>query len=288
MALVLALAGLGHEVVVGHVVHDFRPQPETAGDREHVRALATRLGLAFDAREVAVRSGGGNGEARGRAARYAALAEMAREHGCGWIATAHHAEDQLETMLLRLMRGAGAAGLAGIRERTRLGGVPVIRPMLALTRADAHAICLAAGESWRTDDTNQDTQHDRAYLRHEVVPRLLERWPRGALRAAQAGRLLAGAARRLEREWRALSKRAGRGASVWDRAILGAADDDVLGAWLRGEALTRGVRSSALSAQRVDQARRAMRARADRRRTMLFGGLRLTIDATHVRLEGEP
>ncbi|MCC6285757.1 MAG: tRNA lysidine(34) synthetase TilS [Phycisphaerales bacterium] len=283
--MVLSLAEFGDDVVLGHVVHDFRPREAALGDRDHVAALAKRLGLAFAVREVSVRHGPGNAEARARNARYAALASMAAEHGCGWVATAHHAEDQLETMVLRLMRGAGAPGLAGIRERTRLAGVRVIRPLLALTRANAEAICTAAGERWRTDQTNRDTSRDRAFLRLEIVPRLLDRWPAGAQRAAQAGRLLALTADHMAREAARLSVRAARGEGAWDRTTLAEAPDDVLGAWLRRTAQARGVRSGSLTARRIASAIRALRAAPDRRRLLEFGPVIVVVGAKLVSVE---
>ncbi len=126
-ALVIALAaGLGVRardvLVVGHVVHDLRSRGEALADRDAVRALAERLGLEFVEREVRVRGEwGGNLEALARRARYAALGEMAREAGCGFVATAHHADDQMESVLMALVRGAGLRGLAGIRVKRGLG-----------------------------------------------------------------------------------------------------------------------------------------------------------------------
>ncbi len=168
-----ASAGARRSVVLGHVVHDLRPASLALADRDRARGLAQRLGVEFVEREVRVVAMAGNAEANARRARYAALVEMAREAGCPFVATAHHADDQLETLLMRLVRGSGLRGLACIHASRRLAeGVRLVRPMLVARREDSLRICVLAGYEPAVDATNADTTRLRAALRAGVLPQL--------------------------------------------------------------------------------------------------------------------
>ncbi|MCC7387540.1 MAG: tRNA lysidine(34) synthetase TilS [Phycisphaerales bacterium] len=184
-ALLLALAGA--QPLVAHVVHDLRDPAETAAERDRVAALAAALGLGFIETSVAVRALPGNAEANARRARYRALAALASRTSCPFVATAHHAGDQLETMLMAMLRGAGVGGLAGMPATRALGrrGVILVRPMLAVGRADAERLCTLAGVTWATDPTNADISRFRAALRHGPLRALEAMRPGGAARAAE-------------------------------------------------------------------------------------------------------
>lgn len=173
-ALAIALARARKaRVVLAHIRHGLRPESLQNRDRDAAGALAKRLGLAFASRDIRIPEGI-NPEAGARRLRYQALAAVAMETGCRFVATAHHAEDQLETMLMALTRGAGPGGLAGIRPSRQLEGcVLLIRPTLACTRAELRAICEEA--SWQPvhDETNDDLSRRRAWLRATIVPELL-------------------------------------------------------------------------------------------------------------------
>ena len=113
----------------------------------------------------------GNVQAEARSARYAALADWLGERGLAALATAHHADDQAETLLLRLNRGSGVAGLAGVRAKglvpsTRL---PLLRPLLGWRRGELVAVVAAAGLSAVQDPSNSDTRFDRARLRQQLA-----------------------------------------------------------------------------------------------------------------------
>ncbi len=125
-------------------------------------------------------------EARARAARYAALAEMAAATGCTVLATAHHADDQAETLLLRLARGAGSDALAGISQKRTDG---VVRPLLGLSRADLRQI-LGDRPHW-TDPSNAQLAHSRNRLRHLALPALESALPGAALGLARTAAVLA-------------------------------------------------------------------------------------------------
>ena len=138
-------------------------------------------------------------EAAARDARYAALREVAVQVGAGYVATAHHADDQLETLLMAILRGTTLRGLRGIAWERPLtaegaltpggggtsGGVRLIRPMLAATHADAVAFLQQLDQPWREDPTNTDRTRTRARLRHEVLPVLRDLRPSVARKAVE-------------------------------------------------------------------------------------------------------
>jgi len=202
LALLLAAARVaGGRSGVGSVDHGLRP--EGADEVARVQELAGSLGLPIHTESLHLRPGPG-AEARARGARYAALERMAREHGYAAIATAHTADDQAETLLMRLARGSALRGAAGIRaDAPRL-----LRPLLGVRRADTEALVAAAGLVPVRDPTNADPLLFRARIRHHVLPALreaagpsvVERLARFARSAAEDEELLSGqAAQALER-----------------------------------------------------------------------------------------
>lgn len=112
-------------------------------------------------------------EEAARRLRYAFLERAAREQGISCIATAHNADDQAETVLLRLLRGTGLKGLGGIPPRRG----NIIRPLLAVTREEIEAYCAKNAIDHREDETNSDTAYTRNFIRHEIMPRLKEKNP---------------------------------------------------------------------------------------------------------------
>src|SRR5690606_38864871 len=121
---------------------------------------AAGLGVPFESVRVRVDVAAGTGvEAAARAARYAALGDRLLPDET--LLTAHHADDQLETVLLRLLRGTGVRGLRGILPTARLGSGRVARPLLELTRAELRAIAELWGLSWLEDPSNRSVDFDR-------------------------------------------------------------------------------------------------------------------------------
>jgi len=234
-ALVLALANQPASIVVAHVVHDMRSPSESAKCLAAAKALAHALSLPFASAEVAAKAAGGNYESAARTHRYAALERLAAEHGCRYVATGHHAEDQLETILLRLLRGAGPKGFAAIRARRKLpSGLSIIRPMLSLSRDQAQALCTDCNWHWSEDATNADLSHRRAALRAKVLPILLAIDPHAASKAADTARLALLTADHLDRAARSLAQAAATSEpNTFDRAQLRSADRIVLLTWLR-------------------------------------------------------
>jgi tRNA(Ile)-lysidine synthase len=155
-------------VGLAHLNHQLRSA--AAEDEAFCAALADRLGLPFfvDRADVAAeaRQRRASIEDAGRTVRYAFLAAKAREAGATRVAVAHTLNDQAETVLLRLLRGAGPVGLAGIYPRSGL----VIRPLIDVTRAEVEIYLQDTGLSWRDDDTNRDVTIPRNRVRHELLP----------------------------------------------------------------------------------------------------------------------
>lgn len=290
-ALLIGLACSGIPCIAGHVVHDMRPRAEALADRDAVRALAERLNVRFLEATAAV--GGGNVEAAARATRYAALRDMAAQAGVSIVATGHHADDQFETMVLALMRGAGPRGLAGVAPARLIGeagcgdisgeAVRLVRPMLGLTRSEAEAICRAAGYPWRDDRTNLDTGRARAALRHGPLAALRGLRPGAAPRASEAADLLRDAAGLIEDRVEDVF-----GAQfVWPRDALRAEREIVVGAGLRRAALrlAQGAGADDLPRRKVASVVRAIRDQDGRRRRFEWPqGLVVEVDRAEVRL----
>ena len=165
------------KLIVGHVQHHLRDAAEA--DAAFVEALAQELGLPYVRKDVRPGDLPGNMEANARRLRYQALGEIAAAHDASLIATAHHADDQLETLLMRILRGSSVAGLRGIawskaQPSDQGKALAVIRPMLGVNQDEITALLDRLGQPYREDATNLDTDRTRAKLRHEVLPVLKE------------------------------------------------------------------------------------------------------------------
>jgi tRNA(Ile)-lysidine synthase len=167
-----------------HIDHGLQPQSEAWG--AHCAQVCAALELPLRRLPVQVEKTGQGPEADARAARLMAVAE-ALGPGEAWV-TAQHADDQAETLLLQLLRGAGPAGLAGMPECATLGAGLQLRPLLGFERAALAAYAETQGLSWVEDPSNADPAFDRNYLRHEIVPRLRARWPALATVLGRAAR----------------------------------------------------------------------------------------------------
>lgn len=163
---------------VAHLNHQLRP--EAAEDAAFVEQLAARYGLpvTVGSRPVAAmaQEQGRSLEDMAREERYAFLREVARQYSAARIAVAHTMDDQVETVLLHLVRGAGADGLSGMPLcRPLERDCRLIRPLLACWRRDVAAFAQAQGLAWREDASNRDPAFLRNRIRHELLP-LLERY----------------------------------------------------------------------------------------------------------------
>ena len=197
-----ALSGLNHSgsryddvpVIAIHIDHGM--QSDSADWSEQCSKMAAAMAIEFRSLRVNVELASGRGpEASARDARYSALhAEL----GAGdWLLSAHHREDQAETLLLNLIRGSGPAGVAGIGSIRRFGPGWLARPMLNVDRLDIRQYADELDLTWVEDPSNTDRRFDRNFLRHEILPRLKSRWPDIAVRlqrssghAGEASKLL--------------------------------------------------------------------------------------------------
>ncbi|MBX3424301.1 MAG: tRNA lysidine(34) synthetase TilS [Pirellulales bacterium] len=169
-------AGGAGRLWLGHVNHQLR-DAESDRQEQWVAALAGRLQtpLAVERRPVSQRArrDGDGVEAAARAERYAALAEMAEARGARYVAVGHTRDDQVETVLMRLQRGAGLRGLGGMQRCRPLSpSVSLVRPLLAATRQELLAALEAAGLEWFHDSSNDDPLYARNRVRHELLPAL--------------------------------------------------------------------------------------------------------------------
>lgn len=164
-------------LVLGHVNHGLRAA-ESQRDEAFVQTLGKQLNLACQTRRVAsAQSEGpwhGEGpEATARRIRYELLQDIAETVGARYAATAHTADDQAETVLHRVIRGTGITGLAGIPRTRRLGpAVTLIRPLLAVRRADLVEYLATLDQPYRHDESNRDTRFTRNRIRQDLIPRL--------------------------------------------------------------------------------------------------------------------
>jgi tRNA(Ile)-lysidine synthase len=195
LAALLRLVG-AERVVAFHIDHGLHL------DSGHWAELCARaagaLGVGFQSVRVAIPSGSEHGgpEAAARDARYAALRELMSPGDV--LLTAHHGDDQLETVLLRMLRGSGVRGLTGIHELAAFGPGFLARPMLEFTRAEIAAQALRWSLTWIEDPANAALRFDRSYLRARVLPALHERWPAAQRTASRLARQMAEAEQLLE------------------------------------------------------------------------------------------
>ncbi len=167
LALLALAVDAGLEPIAVYVDHGIREAG--AHEAEVVADAASRLGAGFDTRHVTVELGA-NLEARARSARYDALEDARAAHRATAVMVGHTADDQAETVLLNLLRGSGAAGLAGMPSRRG----HVVRPLLGVRRADLQEVCRKRALVPVSDPSNQDLAFRRNWIRHEVLP-LLEK-----------------------------------------------------------------------------------------------------------------
>lgn len=169
---------IGIPIKAIHVNHHLQPAADDWA--AHCRQVCERLNVPLRIVDIAP-EGGGNLEARARAARYAAWEDMLLPGEC--LCTAHHRDDQAETVLLRLLRGSGVDGLGAMPTSRALGGGRLLRPFLQVSRQAIIAYADEHDLNYVDDPSNRSLSHDRNYLRHVVIPAVEERWPdaRGTL-----------------------------------------------------------------------------------------------------------
>ena len=178
LALMVGLQALGYDLIVAHLDHGLRADSES--DADFVAALAAARGLRFVRARLdvgaAARAAGQSLEEAAREVRYRFLFRQAEAHGAQAVAVAHHADDQVETVLMHFLRGAALPGLSGMDFRRVIPAwhptLPVVRPLLGIWREVIEAFVAEAGLTPRVDASNQDTTYFRNRLRHELLPTL--------------------------------------------------------------------------------------------------------------------
>jgi tRNA(Ile)-lysidine synthase len=231
VALAFAISRIPDSCVIAHIRHDIRSEPETLQDQQLVKDLADEWGVELVTRDLCVRDLAGNLESNARAGRYAILQEIATAHRCAFIATGHHADDQLETLLMNMMRGSGIRGMSGMSPKGSREGIEIIRPMLAITHTEIIELLERAKIPWREDPTNADASLLRNRIRHEVLPVLRSICPEIAPRASAWASDLGAVEDLLQKhldELFASGTETSEGI-IWDRAVFRTCPDPVLG-----------------------------------------------------------
>jgi tRNA(Ile)-lysidine synthase len=165
--MLLAQAAIRGRFAVATVNHGLRP--EAAGECAMVEQVCAERSIPCAV--IAIEVGAGNVQAAARAARYAALAEWAEDSKLSALATAHHADDQAETLVMRLNRASGLAGLAGVRARGKApcSRLALLRPLLGWRRAELAAIVAGSGLAPALDPSNADEAYDRVRVRNALA-----------------------------------------------------------------------------------------------------------------------
>lgn len=173
-AMAALRAQLNVPVRAVHVDHGL--SPDSAAWSGHCRAQCAELGV--DSRNLVIQAQAPPGVSREDAARNARYGALAEELGQGEaLLTAHHQEDQAETVMLQLMRGCGPHGLAAIAPFVPFGRGVLLRPLLSFARRELATYAAHYDLFWIEDPSNFDTSYDRNFLRHQVMPVLAQRWP---------------------------------------------------------------------------------------------------------------
>ncbi len=201
MTLLHALHAAGiQRLVACHLDHGIRGA-ESRKDASLVRRTAARYGCEFESEQAGVprvaREDGKSLELAARELRQAFFLRCALKHGCHRLLLAHHADDQIETILHNFLRGTGAAGLGGMKPVARFGPLEIHRPLLAVRRAEIEKYAASRRIVFREDATNASIQPTRNRLRHEILPVLARAFGDSVHDAIlRAGNIL-----RAEEEW---------------------------------------------------------------------------------------
>jgi len=187
--------GCVHKLIAIHINHALNPNANMW--EQHCKKICNNLGVHYLSKSIAGNEKNPHQslEEYLRKLRYAELSSNLKEQDC--LVTAHHADDQIETVLLQLFRGSGPKGLSAMSVKMKYVVGWLLRPLLPYTRTDIIQYANFHNLNWIEDDSNNSIQHDRNYLRHCVLPKIKERWPgiittinRTARNCAEASQLL--------------------------------------------------------------------------------------------------
>lgn len=178
-ALLAILAGLkakkrlSQPIGAIHINHNLQDEADLWA--AHCRLQCEKLGVAIKVVSIKVDKTAASLEAQARSARYAAFTSILAEQDALFLA--QHQDDQVETVFLRLLRGAGAHGLSAMHAVRKLENGILLRPWLEIPKTQIMAYAQSSNFEWVEDKSNQDIKMDRNFLRHEIIPRLKTRWP---------------------------------------------------------------------------------------------------------------
>lgn len=188
---------------IAHFNHALRGA-HSEGDEQFVRNFAASLGVEVNVGRPS-RSAEEDAEAGLRQDRRQFFHEVASRSGCRYVALAHTADDQAETILHHLLRGTGTPGMAGMRPASPFGtDFVILRPLLLMRRDAIRTALVARGQRWREDASNQSSHYTRNWLRHDVLPIIHTRFPKAdeaLVRAAGNQHQLGEMLRRLAQQW---------------------------------------------------------------------------------------
>ncbi|MBL4701459.1 MAG: tRNA lysidine(34) synthetase TilS [Phycisphaeraceae bacterium] len=275
------------QLVVGHVQHHLRDEAE---DEAHfVQALATSLNLPYIRRDLDIPKTG-NTEALARTQRYDALRSMAKTHHCTAIVTAHHGQDQLETLLMRLLRGSGLRGLAAMSwQRPLTDDIRLLRPMLAASRELVLEFLNHIKQSWCEDPSNTDITRLRARLRQTVIPELLNIRPDLPQQIVTTTNQIQAVNDLLDTQCQHAmtacqsSKTASQGVLQYNRKALKALDPTLQNMVLRQILLDAGLGADRIGANQLQQFGKMIRDQDGSTRQMKFGPqIQITLNRTNL------
>ncbi len=283
---------LNLELFAVHANHSLRGE-ESEQDQQFVERLCRELDVELRCERLLVQLGSDAGQAgieeRARLLRYGLFQRAAQRFGAKFIATGHTAEDQVETVLYRIIRGTGLAGLAGIPAvRPFDPGVWLVRPLLQLQRADVVAYLQACGQPYRLDSSNRDLRFTRNRIRHELLPYLRDAFnPRVSEALLRLSRVAAEAQAVIEDRVARLKRKAVIGTGP-ERIVLHAERLRALPGFLVSELLKSVWSDQRWPLQQLTQERLLQAAeliRSSRATAQLPGGVTLSVSRTRVTLE---
>ena len=182
VVLAYALKKLGYEIIIAHLNHHLRGA-ESDADEKFVKSFSKDLGVLYVVKKGFIPKEG-NLENNARKVRYAFLEDVRQKYKADCVAVAHHLDDQIETVLMHMVRGSGLRGQIGIKyQKERL-----IRPMLDITRSEVLDYAKENGLDYRTDRSNNDLSYERNFWRHLVIPYLKQPLPQRTFSKVRGGR----------------------------------------------------------------------------------------------------
>ena len=175
------------KITVVHVNHQLSADSDIW--QEHCEDICLELGVDIICKTVSIKNRGTGIEDAAREARYGIFEKLLKKNDL--LILAHHADDQIETMLFRLFRGSGIKGMSGMPTSRLLGNGELFRPLLPFFRRDLESYALANQINWIEDDSNLDVAFDRNFIRHKLIPTINERWPNSSFQLNRSANIFA-------------------------------------------------------------------------------------------------